>query len=361
MNDKGLEIPRTRGQPGPSEATCQKMRHLHAPSPVEHEAKTESGGITCFESENQRVVSIGDLHGDLAHTLELMKGLGLINDEEKWIGGTTILIQTGDVVDRGPDGHKLYLFLFRLQDEAAASGGQVVLLFGNHELMRMQGDLRYAWEGDDMVEEYGVGEGHEKAWAPDGILGREVRKRFKLLGFVADVIYMHGGLLPLIVNKYARSAGGLVVVDQINEEARRLFEMDQDGLQSSDSPLLGEDGPLWSREYAYGQEEHVCPMLDEVLLAVQARRMIVGHTAQESGNVLPRCHGRFLVGDTMMSQAFTNDPAVSAQNEAAIEFYGDSKLASAIYPQRATHCVPVPAVPNMEEGARIMGGDVNVL
>jgi hypothetical protein len=52
-------------------------------------------------------------------------------------------VQTGDVLDRGPDSRKVLDLLRRLEGEAARAGGRVYALLGNHELMRLIFDWRY--------------------------------------------------------------------------------------------------------------------------------------------------------------------------------------------------------------------------
>ena len=72
----------------------------------------------------------------------------LVDDNGRWIGGDTVLVQTGDVVDRGPDSLKIIQDLMRLQREAPRAHGQVIALVGNHEAMNLTGDLRYVSAGD---------------------------------------------------------------------------------------------------------------------------------------------------------------------------------------------------------------------
>src|SRR5690606_1106229 len=42
----------------------------------------------------ERVVAIGDVHGDLAATRAALKLAGLIDDRDVWTGGHTVLVQT---------------------------------------------------------------------------------------------------------------------------------------------------------------------------------------------------------------------------------------------------------------------------
>ena len=49
-----------------------------------------------------RVVAIGDVHGDADALVALLQRTGLVNEARHWTGGTATLVQTGDVLDRGP-------------------------------------------------------------------------------------------------------------------------------------------------------------------------------------------------------------------------------------------------------------------
>lgn len=53
----------------------------------------------------------------------------------------------GDQLDRGDSELRILLLLERLQKEAAASGGALHVMNGNHETMNVMGDHRYATSG----------------------------------------------------------------------------------------------------------------------------------------------------------------------------------------------------------------------
>jgi hypothetical protein len=42
----------------------------------------------------QRIVAVGDFHGDAPNTLQVLKLAKLINDNNTWIGESTIFVQT---------------------------------------------------------------------------------------------------------------------------------------------------------------------------------------------------------------------------------------------------------------------------
>ena len=78
---------------------------------------------------------IGDIHGHLKKLVKLLQDEQLIDAEHSWKAGTAILWFMGDFVDRGPDGIAVLDLVMRLQAEAAAAGGSVKSLLGNHEMM----------------------------------------------------------------------------------------------------------------------------------------------------------------------------------------------------------------------------------
>ncbi|HEY2019456.1 MAG TPA: metallophosphoesterase, partial [Bryobacteraceae bacterium] len=95
-----------------------------------------------------RVVAVGDIHGDYNALVEVLRAAGVIDKKDRWIGGKTHLVQTGDIPDRGPDTRKAMDLLMALEKQAAKAGGYVHPLIGNHEAMNLYGDLRYTTPGE---------------------------------------------------------------------------------------------------------------------------------------------------------------------------------------------------------------------
>jgi len=233
----------------------------------------------------RRVVAIGDVHGDLAATHAALRLGGLIDDAGHWAGGDTVLVQTGDVLDRGDDEQAILDLLMSLQAEAKKTGGAVHLLQGNHELMNAAGDFRYVTPGgwEDFLDAPGVNttdprasryppdkRGRVAAFMPGGAYAKRLATH-PVVVIVGDTVFAHGGVTP----KYAGE------IDRINAEvASWLLGGPPKGAQI----VMATDSPVWSRHFSDDTDAEDCAMLDESLGTMKAKRMVVGHTPQKTIN-----------------------------------------------------------------------------
>jgi hypothetical protein len=132
---------------------------------------------TLFAIEDQwqdveRIVAIGDIHGDYDNFLEVLKEAKVVNRRGNWIAGETHLVQLGDVPDRGPDTDKAIALLQKLERQAERDGGKVHVLIGNHEAMNIYGDLRYVDPG-----EYAAFRTRSSRRMRDNFYDRDIEKR----------------------------------------------------------------------------------------------------------------------------------------------------------------------------------------
>jgi len=97
---------------------------------------------TTVAGAGERVVAVGDVHGSYEGLVEILGRAGLIDADAHWTGGDTTLVQTGDLFDRGLQVPAVLDLLMRLESEAEAVGGEVIVLLGNHEGMNLTGFYR---------------------------------------------------------------------------------------------------------------------------------------------------------------------------------------------------------------------------
>jgi len=262
-------------------------------------------------------VAFGDVHGDLSATRRALKIAGAIDDQDHWIGGHLVVVQTGDQLDRGGDERAILDLFERLSVEARRAGGSFTALIGNHEIMNVSGDLRYVTE-EGFADFAGAVPMDPADSALQGF-PPEARPRmaallpgrpYALLLAQRDVIhkegdnlFVHGGLLPVHV------AYG---IDKINEETRAWLRGDR-----SRPPILdGSDSPEWLRLYSRSPDEEACNELAEVLHETGAHRLVMGHTVQKTG-ISSACDGLAWRIDVGMSAAYGGPVQV-------LEIVGDS-------------------------------------
>ena len=120
------------------------------PSPAlpHSRAGRQQRAFPCDVQTTERIVAVGDVHGAFDKFVAILRAAGLIDTRNRWIGKKAVLVQTGDVLDRGPDSRKALDLLRKLEGEAQRAGGRVYALLGNHELMRLVSDWRYVSQGE---------------------------------------------------------------------------------------------------------------------------------------------------------------------------------------------------------------------
>jgi hypothetical protein len=96
------------------------------------------------EAPEGRIVAIADVHGAGTSFVKILQRAGLVDERQQWTGGTATLVQTGDLLDRGTEVKPALDLLMALEPQAAAAGGRVQALLGNHEGITMLGETRDA-------------------------------------------------------------------------------------------------------------------------------------------------------------------------------------------------------------------------
>ncbi len=243
-----------------------------------------------------RIVAIGDLHGDLAATRAALRAGGLIDTDGQWVGGKTVLVQTGDQLDRGDDEQAILDLLETLRGQAARAGGAVHVLNGNHETMNASGDFRYVTPGGwadfqdtklpsrvpGLAQIPALRRGRVAAFMPGGPYARLLAGHNTVV-IVGDTAFVHGGVTPA----FARYG-----VARFNREIRCWLA----GQTPPPQALRDASSPLWSRHYSTAPER--CEMLEEALAALGVKRMVVGHTPQLARGANAACGGRVWRIDT---------------------------------------------------------------
>lgn len=202
----------------------------------------------------EAVVAIGDVHGDFDDFAAILRRTGVTDAQHHWTGNSATLVQLGDLLDRGPKPRQVMDLMMTLEKEAPKTGGRVVSLLGNHEMMNLMGDLRYVtpenyasfadsdsekrqkaayqeymkWRSGhsqllaELPQPMELTEGEwmarhplgfieqREAFSPNGQYGKWLREH-PAAAKIGGVIFLHGGLAPSISN---------LKLDKINAQIR---------------------------------------------------------------------------------------------------------------------------------------------
>ncbi len=248
------------------------------------------------------IVAVGDLHADLGSAKKAFATAGITNAEGDWILKDAIVVQTGDLTDRGPDGKPLLDWVQTLERQAVEHNSQFVVLLGNHEVMNLQGDWRYVSRAD--VLSFGGVEARKNAFSiqEKGAIATWLQGKDAVVQ-IGDTVFVHGG----VSKDFARPATTL------SNEVRMAM------LGLGDSRVLGENGPLWYRGYWRQTEEQACQEAQFVLSTMGATRMVMGHTTQRDGQIRARCNGTLFAIDTGISQHYGQNPAALRISGSTVE------------------------------------------
>ena len=292
----------------------------------------------------ERIVAIGDIHGDYNNYMATLQAAGLVDRKGKWAGGKTHFVQVGDIPDRGPDTLKIIEHISQLAKQARRKGGRVHSLIGNHEVLNVIGDLRYVHPGEYeafadrksktlrdryfklYIEHYQQSdpEGfaqlpedfraqwekehplgwmeHRQAWDPQWNSEAEYAKWVmdkKVAVRINDNLFLHGGISGF----YCGNS-----LDSLTERAvAELADWDPE----KQGILTDPNGPLWYRGLS-GKTPGMAPSatppatpetVDAILANHGANHIVVGHTPT-MGVIWPEYDGKVVVIDIGMSSHY---------------------------------------------------------
>jgi hypothetical protein len=311
----------------------------------------------------ERLIAFGDVHGGATELTKLLTALDLIDEDGGWVGGAVHLLSLGDLLDRGPDSRAVMDLLMRLEAEAPASGGQVSLILGNHEIMNLTGDLRYvsaaeyaAFAPDESPEERqaefdrflaaypepapeaevldaDVVEAvfterfppgffaHRRAFSPDGRYGAWLLSKPQIL-VVDDVAFVHGGLSEHFAGESIEdfnlraaaeleellALGGRLAAegtlprwsDYVSVPPPEGVLLPEELLTLRNRLAFTEEGPSWYRGTASCHAVIEGSRFERVLEARGLKTVVMGHTPTNPRIVQTRFDGRAVLADTGM-------------------------------------------------------------
>lgn len=224
---------------------------------------------TDFSSVSKMFI-VSDIEGNFSAFRKILQGAGIVDADYNWTFGTGHLVLTGDFVDRGSQVNEVLWLIYSLEGKAKAAGGYVHYILGNHEIMNMNGDLRYVHA--KYMQSAGVlNEGFTSLYGEQSELGRWLRTK-NVMEKIGDILFVHAGISPP-VNTMDLSTS------RLNKLVKPHYA---DSLMEFKNPLLdilySDLGPFWYRGYYKDAPGSHANTLDSTLRLYKVKKVATGHT-----------------------------------------------------------------------------------
>ncbi|MDF3126021.1 metallophosphoesterase [Rheinheimera sp. 1928-s] len=223
-------------------------------------------------TDGEPIVALSDIESGFGAFRQFLVSHGIADNQLNWTFGKGHLVLVGDFVDRGASTTQVLWGIYKLEQSARQSGGQVHFVIGNHEIKNLQGNFQSANEKYFYIAGI-LGKQQFQLFDDNALLGRWLASK-NVLEIINGVAFVHGGLHPDIA-KYQPS------VDEINQIVRSGYRTlyytpatvtKESFLQSSTT------GPAWYR--GYFKDDLSQAEVEQGLKAVNANAVVVGHTLQ---------------------------------------------------------------------------------
>lgn len=264
----------------------------------------------CIWEGVEKIIAIGDLHGDYEHFVTILKDekINLVDEKLHWIGGKTHLVQIGDVLDRGDKAKDIFNLIKSLEKEAAEAGGMVHMLIGNHEEINIMGyyfDYPDYWtiaqfldflpddykkkkerEFKKRTEDSGnidaewlklmkePGEGRDNYnmnfnW----LYGRWIAEEHNAVIKINDTVFVHGGISEKYSTWKLKDINNLYY-KEFQDHFRR-----EDQVENYRAKIIfNPEGPLWYRDLAVWAEQPFASQVNKILANLGAKQIVIAHT-----------------------------------------------------------------------------------
>ena len=305
-----------------------------------------------------RIIVIGDIHGDLEMCINTLTLAKVIDKDYKWCGGKTVIVQVGDQLDRcrfnnidnipcdninatqNDEGNDWLILRYftKLHQQAQKVGGAVYSLLGNHELMNVNGDMRYvSYKGlqefknfkyknnNNEIVNYWINKNNKtnyfyvdgktsRKWAfkPGNPVSEFLACTRHTAIIIGSNIFVHGGLLPSIVKKYnikdLNNLMSLYLLNKIKDQTH----IHNDIFGAND------ESPLWNRTFGnIGKKKYtniseylkerdtICPtLLNPLKELYKVDKIFIGHTPLLDDGIGSVCNKKIWLTDIGLSKAF---------------------------------------------------------
>ncbi|MBI9064103.1 MAG: metallophosphoesterase [Marinilabiliaceae bacterium] len=243
------------------------------PEYFEFKLMTEFTEVPAITKDGELILAISDIEGNYHAFTKLLIGNGVTDENLNWTYGKKHLVLVGDMVDRGTNVTQVLWLIYKLEKEALAAGGQVHFILGNHDIMCMAGDDRYA-ASKYLIMARLMNVSYKDLYGINAEFGRWMRTKH-VIEKIDDYIFEHGGISPDVLQLN-------LSIQEMNDKVRPYYGLEVTQSAPTDVFQLSKtSGLYWYRGYVKGKddayEKATQAEVTSILDRYQAKAIIVGH------------------------------------------------------------------------------------
>jgi hypothetical protein len=280
-------------------SVCDMPADIHALNSIENKVLEFSGDYP--------VAALSDFHGKYDLMIELLTNNKIIDKNKHWAFGKGHFVITGDIFDRGDKVTEILWFLYDLEQQAQQAGGDIHLTLGNHEVMILNGDLRYIHPKYVETAKQ-LNKPFEQLFSQNSIIGDWLRSK-PVLVKVNNMLFAHGGFHPSL----ATEQRSLLEINTVFKDNLIKAELEQPRVGWAKF-LHTTNGPIWYRGYFAAERNKASVTkiatakdngatsaeIDLLLKHFDVKHLIVGHTSQKQ--IESRYQGRVIAIDSSIKE-----------------------------------------------------------
>lgn len=228
----------------------------------------------------EKLIAISDIEGNFNGFSSFLQANAVIDSSFNWIFGNGHLVLVGDFVDRGNNVLPVLWLIYKLEQEAQLAGGAVHFILGNHEIMNIHGNFKYAKHKYHSIAQI-IGKkednrsNNKTLFSANAELGKWMRSK-NIIEKIGDYIFVHGGLSPEIL-PYDISIPEMNVLLRENID-KNLYHEPEDNEKANF--VMGIKSPYWYRGFVTNYKHYPKisqAELDTVLQVYEAQKIVIGH------------------------------------------------------------------------------------
>jgi len=229
-----------------------------------------------------KILVTSDNEGNFNSFYSLLVSAQVMDTSYRWTFGDGHLVIAGDMFDRGDNVIPCLWMVYNLEQQAKKAGGGVHFILGNHEVMNLQGDIRYVNPKYIQLAKALFHEKNEKKaygylLSNTNILVQWVKSK-NTVEKIGNMLFLHGGISEEILDANL-SIDELNTIVRSNIHKNLLKEPSENEMANL---VMGRFGPLWYRGMVKKYKEHYVKLepssIDNILNFYGVDHIVIGHT-----------------------------------------------------------------------------------